>query len=339
MDIGDIAARAGVSRSTVSYALSGKRPISPATRERIENVMREVGYVPNAAAQALKRGSMQTLGFVMPPADRRHLTGGQLEMVGAAVETAAEADYDMLLSPGGQVGDASFERLVGQRRVDGMLLTETRVKDARVTRVQDAGLPFVLIGRTTSRPSCDWVDVDHDTLVRECLRHLVEQGRTCVVLINRSRALVDAGYGPAVRSHRALTDEGRRLGVAVADLACDDNFNAARELVARMLVEVPDVDGIITINEASLPGLMPALVEAGRRVPDDVSVCGVAMAAIATNTTPPMTACDNPVGTMARTAVQTLIGRLQGREERTQVLLAPPLVVRDSSRNLRRRSA
>src|SRR5207253_1172877 len=109
---------AGVSRSTVSYALSGKRPISAATRERIEQVMRDAGYVPNAAAQALKRGSMQTLGFVMPPADHRHLTGGQLEMLGAAVETAADCDFDVLLSPGGRAGDASFERLIGQRRVD-----------------------------------------------------------------------------------------------------------------------------------------------------------------------------------------------------------------------------
>lgn len=331
MDIGDIAQRAGVSRSTVSYALSGKRPISAATRERIEAVMREVGYVPNAAAQALKRGSMRTLGFVMPPADRRHLTGGQLEMLGAAVETAADADYDVLLSPGGTAGDASFERLVAQRRVDGILLTETRVRDARVTRAQKAGVPFVLIGRTTDRPQCDWVDVDHDAMVRECVRHLVGLGRSRLVLVNRSPALVDAGYGPAVRSHRALLEEGARLGVEVLDLPCEDNFNAAGEFVARMLRAFPRVDGVITLNEASLPGLMPALADAGRSVPGDVAVCGIAMEAIATHTTPALSACDNPVGTMARTAVETLIARLGGREDRTQVLLAPPLVARASS--------
>ena len=339
MDIGEIAARAGVSRSTVSYALSGKRPISVATRERIEQVMREVGYVPNAAAQALKRGSMQTLGFVMPPAARRHLTGGQLEMLGAAVEAAAEADYDVLLSPGGQVGDSSFARLVGQKRVDGMLLTETTVKDARVARVQEAGLPFVLIGRTTDRPACDWVDVDHDSMIRECVRHLVAQGRRHLVLVNRGQALVDAGYGPSVRSHRAAFEEARTLGVDIVDIACEDSFNAARECVAQMLARVPDVDGIVTINEAALPGLMPALAEAGRRVPDDVSVSGLAMESIAAHTTPPLSSCDNPVAAMARTAVETLIARLRGREERTQILLASPLVARGTSLPRRRRSA
>ena len=339
MDIGTIAERAGVSRSTVSYALSGKRPISAATRERIEQVMREAGYVPNAAAQSLKRGSTRTIGFVMPPADHRHLTGGQLEMLGAAVEAASDLDYDVLLSPGGRARDASFERLLAQRRVDGVLLTETRVRDARVARAERAGLPFVLIGRTSSRPSCDWVDVDHDTLVRVCLRHLVEQGRTRIVLANRGAQLVAAGYGPAVRSRKALLEEGGRLGVEVVDLPCEDNFNAARGFVDDLLRVMPDVDGIITVNEASLPGLIPALVATGRPVPEAVSVCGIAMKEIAEHTLPKLTSCDNPVSLMAQTAVQTLVRRLRGNEDQTQILLCPPLVVRGSSRSVEQISA
>src|SRR5687767_14407236 len=80
MDIGEIARRAGVSRSTVSYALSGKRAVSAATRRRIEAVVAEAGYVPNANARALKEGRTRTLGLVIPPASER-LTDMQLGFV------------------------------------------------------------------------------------------------------------------------------------------------------------------------------------------------------------------------------------------------------------------
>ena len=331
MDIGRIAELAGVSRSTVSYALSGKRPISQSTRERIEKVMHEAGFVPNAAAQALKRGSTQTLGFVMPPADHRHLTSGQLEMLGAAVEAAADLGYDVLLSPGGEARDDSFGRLIAQRRVDGILLTETRVRDPRVARARHAGLPYVLIGRTSERPNCDWVDVDHGTMIRMCLRHLVQQGRSRIALANRGEQLVAAGYGPVVRSHKALFDEADRLGIQVVDIACEDNFNAAHIFVAELLSVMPDVDGIITINEAALPGLMPALVRGWKASAGCCLGLRYRVERSRRARQPPLTSCDNPVALLAEKAVQALVSRIQGNEDRTQLLLCSPLLVRESS--------
>ena len=153
MEIGEIARLAGVSRSTVSYALSGKRPISQATRDRIFEIMRTAGYVPNAAAQALRRGSAQTIGMMIPPADHSHLTSGQLLMIGAAVEAAADRDYNVLMSPGGRDRVTSLDSLIATRRIDGLLVTEAQVRDVRVQRAQQSGMPFVVLGRTTDRPA------------------------------------------------------------------------------------------------------------------------------------------------------------------------------------------
>src|SRR5687768_17090846 len=149
MDIGEIARRAGVSRSTVSYVLSGKRAVSESTRRRIEKVIAESGYRPNAAARALKEGRARTLGLVIPPASQR-LTDMQLDFVGSVVEAAAHSDLDVLLSPSGGDHDRSFERLVTGRRVDGVIVMEIRLEDARVERLQQTGLPFVGIGRTAN---------------------------------------------------------------------------------------------------------------------------------------------------------------------------------------------
>ncbi|WP_460808096.1 LacI family DNA-binding transcriptional regulator [Micromonospora zhanjiangensis] len=98
MNIGEIARRAGVSRSTVSYVLSGKRTVSEATRRRIQAVIDELDYRPNASARALKEGRTRTLGLVIPPASQR-LTDMQLGFVASVVEAAAHADLDVLLSP------------------------------------------------------------------------------------------------------------------------------------------------------------------------------------------------------------------------------------------------
>ena len=90
MNIGEIARRAGVSRSTVSYVLSGKRTVSEATRQRIQAVIDELDYRPNASARALKEGRTRTLGLVIPPASQR-LTDMQLGFVASVVEAAARA--------------------------------------------------------------------------------------------------------------------------------------------------------------------------------------------------------------------------------------------------------
>src|SRR4051794_16943021 len=193
MNIGEIARRAGVSRSTVSYALSGKRPVAEATRRRIQDVIDELGYRPNAAARALKEGRTRTIGLVIPPASAR-LTRNQLDFVASVVEAASRADLDVLLSPSGGDHDRSFERLLSGGRVDGVILMEIRLEDSRVDRLKQAGLPFVGIGHTAHAEAMRWVDVDYATLIGRCVHHLADLGHTHIALINRSAELVAAGY-------------------------------------------------------------------------------------------------------------------------------------------------
>src|SRR3954447_19126379 len=171
MNIGEIARRAGVSRSTVSYALTGKRPVSEETKRRIQAVVDELDYRPNASARALKEGRTRMLGLVIPPAQRR-LTDMQLGFVASVVEAAARVDLDVLLSPSGGDHDRSFERIVSGRRVDGVILMEIRLEDDRVTRLQQSGLPFVTIGRTADPHGMGWVDVDYESLIGRCVNHL-----------------------------------------------------------------------------------------------------------------------------------------------------------------------
>lgn len=331
MNIGEIARRSGVSRSTVSYALSGKRSVSEATRQRIQAVIDELGYRPNAAARALKEGRTRTLGLVIPPA-RGRLTFMQLDFVASVMEAADRADLDVLLSPAGDDHDRSFERIVGERRVDGVILMEIRLDDPRVRRLQAVRLPFVTIGRTARPQDTCWIDVDYTTLVARCVDHLADLGHRRMALINRSAELVAAGYGPATRAHEGFAGAVARRGVEGAEFSCADDAAAGEACVQEILRSRPEVTAVVTVNEAALPGVQRALDSAGLEVPGRFSVTGVAARYWAEQFHPELTAADVPAIEMGAAAVEFLVRRIADRDAPPQNhLFTPPISLRNST--------
>jgi DNA-binding LacI/PurR family transcriptional regulator len=330
MNIGEIARRAGVSRSTVSYALSGKRFVSEPTRRRIQAVIDELDYRPNAAARSLREGRTRTLGLVIPPASLR-LTDVQLGFVASVVEAAARVDLDVLLSPSGGDHDRSFERVVSGRRVDGVILMEIRLEDERVTRLQQTGMPFVTIGHTAQPHGTCWVDIDYATLVARCVQHLADLGHHRIALINRSAELVASGYGPAQRALTGFTEAISQRGLSGVDVCCGDDAAAGEACLERLREEHPDVTAIATINEAALPGIQRALERAHISVPRDLSIAGVAARHWAEDFRPPLTAADVPTE-MGAHAVDLLLERIATPEAPPRhLLLTPPISLRAST--------
>lgn len=331
MNIGEIARRSGVSRSTVSYALSGKRSVAEATRRRIQDVIDELGYRPNAAARALKEGRTRTLGLVIPPAAGR-LTFMQLDFVASVMEAAGRADLDVLLSPSGGDHDRSFERIVSGRRVDGVILMEIRLDDPRVTRLQRAEMPFVAIGRTARPEGMCWVDVDYATLIGRCVDHLADLGHRHVALINRSAELVASGYGPGHRAREGFTAAVGRRGIEGFESCCADDARAGGVCVEQIVADHPEITAIATINEAALPGIQRGLERAGLEIPRRFSITGVAARHWAEQFHPPLTAADMPATDMGATAVEFLIERIAEPDASPrQKLFAPPISLRGST--------
>lgn len=331
MNIGEIAERAGVSRSTVSYALSGKRVVSEATRARIQQVIDELGYRPNAAARALKEGRSRTIGLVIPPPARR-LTYMQLEFVAAVLEAAAAADLDVLLSPSGDRHEAAFTRLIDGRRVDGVILMEIRLDDPRVAQLSRAGMPFVTIGHTAHAEGTWWVDVDYQGLIGRCVHHLADLGHSRIALINRSAEMLAAGYGPGLRARRGFEETVARLGLTGYEYACGDDAPAGDACMTQLLAQHPEVTAAATVNEAALPGLQRALNRAGLCVPNDFSLIGVAAQHWAEEFNPPLTSADVPATEMGSEAVRLLIARIAEPGAAPQnLLMSPPISLRESA--------
>ncbi|WP_127501881.1 LacI family DNA-binding transcriptional regulator [Actinoplanes solisilvae] len=331
MNIGEIARRAGVSRSTVSYALSGRRSVSAETKQRIQAVIDEIGYRPNAAARALKEGRTRTLGLVIPPASLR-LTDMQLGFVASVVEAAAHADLDVLLSPSGGDHDRSFERLISGRRVDGIILMEIRLEDERVTRLQQEALPFVTIGHTAHPQGTCWVDVDYAELVARSVHHLADLGHRSIALLNRSAELVAAGYGPAHRAQAGFAEAVVLRGLSGIELPCADDPAAGEEWFEQLRERHPEVTAVTTINEAALPGLQRGIERLNVAIPRELSIAGVAARHWAEGFRPQLTAADVPTLEMGAHAVELLLERIAAPTSAPRhLLLAPPISLRDST--------
>ncbi|MGH3168943.1 MAG: LacI family DNA-binding transcriptional regulator [Trebonia sp.] len=345
MNIAEVAHRAGVSRSTVSYVLSGKRQVTEATRQRVLRVIDEVGYRPSAVARSLRHGETRTLGLVVPPL-RHRLSAEQLHFVGAVADAAADHDYDILLSPSGGDREAAFDKLIGERRVDGIVLMETDDDDVRARKLAASAFPFVTIGRTGS-DAHSWVDIDFSGVIAAGVRRLHALGHRRMALINRPQELLDREYGPAVRAREGFQRASAELGVAGASLCCDDLPAAARLCVERLYAGCDtdcdtgwdtdgDTDGpgptaILTINGQALAGVLFGLRERGLSVPADVSVLAVASARAATSVQPQVSSADVPAEEMGRHAVETLLRLLADpAAPLAHILLAPPFDNRGS---------
>mgnify|MGYP001058653756 FL=1 len=327
----DVAQRAGVSLSTVSYTLTGKRPVAPATRARVEQAMAELEFRRSPVARALASRRTHVLALAYPVFGVS--LGATLnEIVRGAVEAAREAQYELVLWPVSSGEPGLLRELAEQRTADGVLLMEVSLDDPRIEAVESAGLACALIGRSADPGDRVWVDIDFEQAIEAAVEHLASQGHTRIAFVNRAQAELDAGYGPAVRAQWAFDAATARRGLVGYSTASDVTPSAGRRATSALLAAHPDLTAVVVMNELALFGVSAALREAGRSVPGDVSVVGVAISGeISEMYDHPLTYLAAPGPDQGRRAVHGLLEVLDGRPAPAGVNLPCTLQVRETS--------
>ena len=194
----DVARRANVAVSTVSYALSGARPVAPQTAARIRAAMDELHYQPNAMARGLASRRSRTLAMTFPRFDTA-MGETVFEIVRGAQKGAAEEGYALAVWPLEE--ERAGEGLVGlvrQGKADGVLLVEVEMADRRVAALSRARLPFVMVGRTARPAGIAHIDIDFERTVDDAVGALHRLGHRRIAFVGRPAAQAAAGYGPAV---------------------------------------------------------------------------------------------------------------------------------------------
>jgi DNA-binding LacI/PurR family transcriptional regulator len=328
----DVARRAKVSVSTVSYVLTGTRPISPATRDRVLSAMADLGYQPNAMARGLASRRSSIVGLVLPLHDRG-LGPTESAFVTGATAAARAAGYHLMLCPLDVDDLDELRALATQGLVDGALLMEVRLRDERVEVLSRLGLPLVLIGRTENPSELAYVDVDFAQTVADAVRHLRDLGHRRIGLVNHGSALLGGGYGPAHRAEAAYLQLMRRDDVEPVAVAARDDAAGGRVAAGELLTRAPDLTAVLVMNENAAFGLLAELAASGRSVPRDVSVVSlVTSPAVAELTTPALTSLTSPGVDVGRLALRTLLRQLSEPSGVPHQQLVPcTLEVRDST--------
>ncbi|MGQ0604104.1 MAG: LacI family DNA-binding transcriptional regulator [Anaerolineales bacterium] len=327
--IRDVAKQAGVSRQTVSRVINGDNRVAPATRTQVEGVITEMGYRPNVIARSMSRGRAHTLACLAP-----NLSDYTFARIIEGAEAEARKHGYFLLSssaPDAEAFAALIEQLVMHRRVDAVMVINPYI-DQRFEHLAEAE-PAVFIGARSRDIGFSSVSLDEQRAARVATQHLLELGHQDIAMIHGPLAEESAQerWDGCRATLRDAGVEADSAWVAEGDWSASSGYAAMRKLLATD----KDFTALFAHNDRMAVGAISALHEAGRRVPDDVSVIGFDDIPLASYFDPPLTTMRQDTWEIGEVAVRQLIAALEDEAAQPEHIALPAeLIVRQSTRRL-----
>lgn len=323
-----VAARAGVSRATVSRVVNGQTTVAPDIRDAVLRAIDELGYLPNPAARSLVTQRTDSIALVVSEPPTRVFSEDPMfatAIRSASVELEAADKQVVLMLASSAKSHARVERYIAGGHVDGVMLISMHGADPLPTALSRLRVPVVSYGRPAVPVSIPYVDNDNIGGAEAAVRHLVESGRRRIATIAGPQDMI-GGQDRLTGYRNILRDSDRRAIVAVGDFTRESGAVAMR----RLLGDDPDLDAVFVANDLMAVGALQSLRLAGRRVPDDVAVVGFDDIEAAKYTEPPLTTVRHPVAEQAVAMVQLLLGLFTGGSAEP-IILPTELVVRESA--------
>jgi DNA-binding LacI/PurR family transcriptional regulator len=323
-----VAARAGVSRATVSRVVNGSTTVAEPIREAVTRAVAELGYVPNLAARSLVTQRTDSIALVMPEAATRVFSDDQVFpgiIRGVSQELEAADKQLVLMLAGSPAGHHRVERYTTGRHVDGVLFASLHGADPLPGTLARLGIPVVVSGRPLGDVPVPYVDVDHVGGVSAAVRHMIDNGRRRIATIAGPQDMV-AGIERLSGYRDTVAAAGLPELIAIGDFTRESGSAAMR----RLLAEHPDLDGVFAASDLMAHAALRTLREAGRRVPEDVAVVGFDDIETAAYTEPPLTTVRQPIVELGRRMTRQLL-RLAAGETIEQAIMLPTELIRRAS--------
>ncbi|MCW4385226.1 LacI family DNA-binding transcriptional regulator [Salinibacterium sp. SYSU T00001] len=322
-NIRDVARLAGVSYQTVSRVLNDSPNIRPSTRERVRQVIDELGYQPNQAARALVTNRSRTIGVLS--GDTAHY--GPTTSVHAIEVAARQSGYRVMITNTASDYDSIRSGLdfLRVQAVEAIVIIapQVRVFDA----IADIGLtiPFVTLD-STRRDTSHSMSVDQFAGGRLATRHLIDLGHREIEHIAGPRDWIEADARMRGFLHEINEAELNTRPPILGDWTADFGYHAGREMLRH-----PDFSAVFCANDQMALGLIHALHEGGMRVPQDVSVVGFDDIPDAAYFWPPLTTVRQDFAEIGRRSLAIILDELRGSTGASHEQIAPELVVRGST--------
>ncbi len=306
----DVAERAGVSVKTVSNVVNGYRHVSPAMRARVQAVIDETGYRPNATARNLRSGRTGVIALALPELDNPYFA----ELAGFVVEEAAQRGWTLLIDQTDGLRDREIVVADGVRHhlIDGVILSPVALGYDDLAGRSPEDIALVLIGEKLNAGPADHVAIDNVAAARAATDHLLSLGRTRVAALGHQPDSGESGVA-------ALRLRGWEEALQGAGLEVDPDLRGEvatfrREhgvaAMADVLRRGDPPDAVFCFNDTLALGAMRHLADRGLRVPEDVAVIGIDDVADGRFAVPTLSTIAPDKAAIARTAVAMLAERL-----------------------------
>ena len=341
MKLKEFARQIGLSPTTVSRALSGYPEVNEATRARVVEEARRLGYRPNINAVRLATGRAGAIGVVMTRAGEYQFS----EFMSGMADRLNREDIDILITPKAEDdgGDELqlYRRLAESRRVDAVVLHSPRPKDPRIALLHQLKLPFIVHGRSATEVPHAWLDIDNEGAVRRSTEHLLDLGHRRIALLNGREGLTFsmhrlAGY------KAALADRGVEFDpklVTHGNFTDEIGFRYARSV----LEQRPRPTAFVAGSMMTALGVYRAARFAGLRVGEDISVIAhddVFPYLTAENMAPSLSTTRSSIRAAGSRIADLILQMLSGREAVDVRELWPvELILRETTRPVPRNHA
>ena len=333
--IKDIAKACEVSLSTVSLVLNNNPRISPATRAKVLAAVEQFGYQPNAFARSLASKSSSALALVVPHLNHVFADIYFGEIVSGVYEQASDLGFKVLLDVANQrfLATKEYLRLLKSRRVDGMLYVGSSVYDEFLLELDGGANALMLVNHYFPGSKLNFMAADYVATGRLAAEHLTGLGH------RRIGVLAGTNTHTARDFQAAFTSTCEKAGIAARDVLWADGWfteQGGYEGVKWLLERRPDLTAIMAGNDKMAMGALRALQEAGKSVPNDVSVMGVDDIPSSSFITPALTTIRHDLYEIGRRSVQGLLAVVRKEAPAIREVLPVKLMKRESTGPARR---
>ncbi|RKP44228.1 LacI family DNA-binding transcriptional regulator [Pararobbsia silviterrae] len=326
--IKDVAARAGVSFTTVSHVVNNTRPVSSEVRTKVEAAIRELNFVPSAVARSLKARTTSTIGVVVP-----NNTNPYFAEMSRGIENYCERrGYCVILGNSDDEPEKQrkYLRVMLERRIDGLIVASAGDENTLADALGRASLPVVIVDREVPGVEADLVQIDHEQGAYMAAHHLIELGHRRIACISGPAQMV-VSEARFRGFRRALEEQG--LAVDAHQVIASDYTSHGGYEAAVALLGGGRPSAIFATNDMMALGVLRAAAERGLSVPRDLSVIGFDDIELSRYFYPALTTVGQSIVMLGERAAQTLIERVTKSVEADpqRLIIAPELKIREST--------
>ena len=302
--IKDVAKKAGVSISTVSRVINDSKPVTDEVKQKVLDVIKETGYVPNPLARSLVTKKSQLIGVIVPEVSDSFVS----ELLNGIEEVAKMYDYDILLA--NTYSDKEQElksiNLLRAKQVEGIVMMSWKVDEEHLNYIQNCRIPAVYVSKTARNYDVYSVSISNTDATYDMTKYLIDKGHRKISFIMTSEDDTVLEAERYLGFEKAMKDNNIDIDKSLVKNA-GTTYKYGYDKMKEVLDEGNIPDAVFVTGDEAAIGALNAICDAGYRVPEDISVAGFNDAKIASMYRPKLTTVHQPLYDKGAVAIRMVI--------------------------------